>query len=46
MIKLQCSKHPRYKAIVSPKAACEQCIYLYSLVLKIKSERLAVVNEK
>jgi hypothetical protein len=46
MIKLQCPKHPRYKGILAPRAACDACIYLWELVMKIRAERLAVVNDK
>jgi hypothetical protein len=36
MIKIRCKKHPRYKAMLPPKASCQACIEIYELVNSIR----------
>jgi hypothetical protein len=31
MLKLTCPKHPKYKAVFSPKASCESCMAMYDI---------------
>jgi len=46
MLKLRCSKHPRYKGEKSPRASCSPCIELYRLRLHALAMRLEVVGSK
>ena len=42
MLRLTCKKHPRYKANISPKANCEQCIFIWETKIKAERERVDV----
>jgi hypothetical protein len=48
MIAIQCTKHPRYKAVHVPKVDCEGCWRLYNIrkMTKFKANKLQIVKEK
>lgn len=37
---IRCTKHPRYKAKLPPKASCDQCIELWQINWKALAARL------
>lgn len=44
MLKLKCTRHPRYNGQSSPRASCEQCVTLHTLRLMALNRRLTIVE--
>ena len=46
MLKLKCTKHPRYNGTKSPKASCYQCIEIQKLRYTAQVAHITVVDPK